>query len=100
MSCNYDSMVGFRLPFYPTTSVIVSMSVFLYAIFALACFITDRRSPVQEKIIPVQDNNYTDRQRYIITLETGSEPGSGTTAKVHASRDIMCVCQVSTECVH
>jgi len=74
-----------RLEYYPTTVVIVSIIVLTYVVLAAVSYMADRKCPVQERVIPIQDNSSTDTQRYIITLETGSEPGSGTTAKVRPS---------------
>ena len=54
----------------------------MYMILAIVSYIADTKSPVQEKVIAIQDNSPADRQRYIITIETGSEPGCGTTSKV------------------
>lgn len=67
---------------YPTTTVLVALSVLMYMILAIVSYIADTKSPVQEKVIAIQDNSPSDRQRYIITIETGSEPGCGTTSKV------------------
>lgn len=67
---------------YPTTVVMVTLAVIFYLVLAIVCVIADRRVPVQERVIAIQDNSPSDRQRYIVTIETGSEPGSGTSAKV------------------
>ena len=61
----------------------------MYMILAIVSYIADTKSPVQEKVIAIQDNSPADRQRYIITIETGSEPGCGTTSKVGVS-----VCEI------
>lgn len=65
------------------------MSTIIYLIVALVSVRVDKMSPVQERVIPVQDNKHSDRQRYVITIETGSQHGSGTTAKVSWFADTM-----------
>ena len=75
-------LYDYRQKLYPTTHVMLMLAIVFYLVLAIVCYIADRKAPVQEKVIAIQDNSPTDRQRYIITIETGSEPGSGTTAKV------------------
>lgn len=72
------------MQYYPTTAVMVSLALVFYVVLAIWCHVADWKAPVQERVIAIQDNSPSDSQRYIITIETGSEPGSGTSAKVGA----------------
>ena len=64
------------------TFSLIAAVLLVYVILLIICIRRDGHDAKKGGVIQLIDNQPHDRQRYIITFETGFRRGAGTTAKV------------------